>query len=52
MNWLFFPSQSGKTVISNFLSDATETSGGDYHPTQGVRWIKMLRCEHFNMAAS
>ena len=37
MNWLFFPSQSGKTVISNFLSDATETSGGDYHPTQGVR---------------
>ena len=29
--------QSGKTVISNFLSDATETFGGDYHPTQGVR---------------
>ena len=29
--------QSGKTVISNYLSDATETSGGDYNPTQGVR---------------
>lgn len=29
--------QSGKTVISNYLSDATETSGGDYSPTQGVR---------------
>jgi len=31
------PCESGKTVISNFLSDATETSGGEYHPTQGVR---------------
>ncbi|XP_068679299.1 intraflagellar transport protein 22 homolog isoform X1 [Montipora capricornis] len=34
------PCQSGKTVISNFLSDATETSGGDYHPTQGVRILE------------
>ena len=32
-----FEIQSGKSVISNFLADATEISGGDYHPTQGVR---------------
>ncbi|PFX24138.1 Intraflagellar transport protein 22-like [Stylophora pistillata] len=32
--------QSGKTVITNFLSDATETSGGEYHPTQGVRILE------------
>ncbi|XP_078361898.1 intraflagellar transport protein 22 homolog isoform X2 [Oculina patagonica] len=34
------PCESGKTVISNFLSDATETSGGEYHPTQGVRILE------------
>ncbi|XP_032236763.1 intraflagellar transport protein 22 homolog isoform X2 [Nematostella vectensis] len=34
------PCESGKTVIANFLSDATETSGGDYHPTQGVRILE------------
>jgi len=34
------PCQSGKTVISNYLSDATETSGGDYNPTQGVRILE------------
>ncbi|XP_066920204.1 intraflagellar transport protein 22 homolog [Clytia hemisphaerica] len=34
------PSESGKTVISNFLADATESAGGDYHPTQGVRILE------------
>ena len=29
--------QCGKTVICNMLADATEVSGGDYRPTQGVR---------------
>ncbi|XP_043909972.1 intraflagellar transport protein 22 homolog isoform X2 [Protopterus annectens] len=32
------PSECGKTVLSNFLSDATETIGGEYSPTQGVRF--------------
>lgn len=32
--------QSGKTIISNFLSEATAASGGDYHPTQGVRILE------------
>ena len=32
--------QSGKTVIANFLSDATETSSDDYHPTQGCRILE------------
>jgi len=26
-------------VISNFLADATESAGGAYHPTQGVRYV-------------
>ncbi|PSN45041.1 Intraflagellar transport protein 22 [Blattella germanica] len=30
----------GKTTISNFLSDATEISSGDYRPTQGVRILE------------
>ncbi|XP_067649603.1 intraflagellar transport protein 22 homolog [Haliotis asinina] len=34
------PCESGKTVLSNFLADATETSGGEYHPTQGVRILE------------
>ncbi|XP_027058261.1 intraflagellar transport protein 22 homolog isoform X3 [Pocillopora damicornis] len=34
------PCESGKSVIANFLSDATETSGGEYHPTQGVRILE------------
>ncbi|XP_077995703.1 intraflagellar transport protein 22 homolog [Glandiceps talaboti] len=34
------PCESGKTTISNFLADATETSGGEYHPTQGVRILE------------
>ena len=28
--------QSGKTWICNFLAEATESSGGEYHPTQGL----------------
>ncbi|CAH1232667.1 IFT22 [Branchiostoma lanceolatum] len=31
------PCESGKTVLSNFLADATEMSG-DYMPTQGIRF--------------
>ena len=34
---LYFFMQSGKSALSNFLADATETASGDYHPTQGVR---------------
>ncbi|KAK2173172.1 hypothetical protein NP493_895g00023 [Ridgeia piscesae] len=34
------PCRSGKTVIANFLSDATETSSDDYHPTQGCRILE------------
>ncbi|CAB4019369.1 intraflagellar transport 22 homolog isoform X3 [Paramuricea clavata] len=34
------PRECGKTVISNYLADATEISGGDYHPTQGVRILE------------
>lgn len=30
--------QSGKTVLANFLSDTTENVGGEYRPTQGVRY--------------
>ena len=32
--------QSGKTCISNYLAGATESSGGEYHPTQGVRILE------------
>ncbi|GLH03994.1 Intraflagellar transport protein 22 [Gryllus bimaculatus] len=32
--------QCGKTTVANFLSDATENLGGDYHPTQGVRILE------------
>ncbi|XP_069471117.1 intraflagellar transport protein 22 homolog isoform X3 [Ambystoma mexicanum] len=34
------PSECGKTVLANFLSDATETIGGEYNPTQGVRILE------------
>ncbi|XP_048873617.1 intraflagellar transport protein 22 homolog isoform X1 [Brienomyrus brachyistius] len=34
------PSESGKTALSDFLSDATETIGGEYRPTQGVRILE------------
>ena len=29
-----------KTMISNFLADATETVGGEYRPTAGVRILE------------
>ncbi|XP_064392693.1 intraflagellar transport protein 22 homolog [Halichondria panicea] len=31
------PPESGKSMIANYLGDATESSGGEYNPTQGVR---------------
>ncbi|XP_029931261.1 intraflagellar transport protein 22 homolog isoform X1 [Myripristis murdjan] len=34
------PTESGKTVLANFLSDTTETVGGEYSPTQGVRILE------------
>ncbi|XP_012738130.2 intraflagellar transport protein 22 homolog [Fundulus heteroclitus] len=34
------PNESGKTVLANFLSDTTETVGGEYRPTQGVRILE------------
>uniref|UniRef100_A0A914UPD6 Intraflagellar transport protein 22 homolog n=1 Tax=Plectus sambesii TaxID=2011161 RepID=A0A914UPD6_9BILA len=34
------PIQSGKTTIANYLADATEMTGGDYRPTQGVRIVE------------
>ncbi|KAM3605412.1 uncharacterized protein V6R79_025459 [Siganus canaliculatus] len=36
------PTESGKTVLTNFLSDTTDNVGGEYRPTQGVR---ILECE-------
>lgn len=37
------PPKTGKTVISNFLSDATENIGTDYRPTKGVRIVEFER---------
>ncbi|KAM4728707.1 intraflagellar transport protein 22 homolog [Anableps anableps] len=34
------PTESGKTVLANFLSDTTENMGGEYRPTQGVRILE------------
>ncbi|XP_069013770.1 intraflagellar transport protein 22 homolog isoform X2 [Embiotoca jacksoni] len=34
------PNESGKTILSNFLSDTTENVGGEYRPTQGVRILE------------
>ena len=34
------PCQSGKTMIANFLSDATENIGGEYRPTAGARILE------------
>ncbi|XP_075220125.1 intraflagellar transport protein 22 homolog isoform X2 [Lycorma delicatula] len=34
------PSNSGKSTIANYLSDATDISGGDYRPTKGVRIVE------------
>ncbi|XP_057713973.1 intraflagellar transport protein 22 homolog isoform X2 [Corythoichthys intestinalis] len=37
---LIGPNESGKTVLANFLSDATENVGGEYRPTQAVRILE------------
>uniref|UniRef100_A0A1A8FA29 Intraflagellar transport protein 22 homolog n=1 Tax=Nothobranchius korthausae TaxID=1143690 RepID=A0A1A8FA29_9TELE len=34
------PTESGKTVLANFLSDMTENVGGQYRPTKGVRILE------------
>ncbi|XP_067136391.1 intraflagellar transport protein 22 homolog isoform X2 [Centruroides vittatus] len=34
------PSASGKSVVCNFLAEATDSSTGEYHPTQGVRILE------------
>ncbi|XP_062259501.1 intraflagellar transport protein 22 homolog isoform X1 [Platichthys flesus] len=34
------PSESGKTVLANFLSDTAENVGGEYRRTQGVRILE------------
>ncbi|KAK7945490.1 hypothetical protein WMY93_001218 [Mugilogobius chulae] len=34
------PTESGKTVLANFLSDISENVGGEYRPTVGVRILK------------
>ena len=37
---LFYLKQSGKTTLSNYLSDATEASGEEYRPTHVVRILE------------
>ncbi|XP_071849648.1 intraflagellar transport protein 22 homolog [Apostichopus japonicus] len=34
------PCDSGKSVLSNFLAEASDISGGAYHPTQGARILE------------
>ncbi|CAN9502938.1 unnamed protein product [Ophioblennius macclurei] len=34
------PTESGKTVLANFLSDMSENLEGEYTPTQGVRIVE------------
>ncbi|XP_065055513.1 intraflagellar transport protein 22 homolog [Rhopilema esculentum] len=34
------PCEVGKTVLSNYLADATEMSSGEYYPTEGVRILE------------
>lgn len=34
------PCASGKSVVCNFLAEATDSSTGEYHPTQGVRILE------------
>lgn len=41
--------QSGKTVLANFLSDTTENVGGEYRPTQGVRYKSYVSFTAFNI---
>lgn len=43
--------QSGKTVIANFLADATETIASEYHPTQGVRYDNYLTVTVFFLSS-
>ena len=38
--WKILFWQAGKTCLSNYLAEATESSGGQYHPTQGVRILE------------
>ena len=38
---LIGPCQSGKSIIANFLSDATENSIEEYHPTHVVRILEL-----------
>ncbi|XP_073421718.1 intraflagellar transport protein 22 homolog isoform X2 [Dendrobates tinctorius] len=44
------PSECGKTTLANFLADATENIGGEYSPTQGVRfescWPALMKDSH------
>ncbi|KAJ0055804.1 hypothetical protein NL108_011418 [Boleophthalmus pectinirostris] len=37
---LIGPTESGKTVLANFLSDISENVGGEYKPTGGVRILE------------
>lgn len=39
--------QSGKTHLCNYLADATESTGGDYRPTKGVRILE-FECDGEN----
>ncbi|CAL1289082.1 unnamed protein product [Larinioides sclopetarius] len=39
------PCECGKTVISNFLADATETIPNEYYPTQGVRYANFVQTQ-------
>ena len=34
------PPHCGKTTISNYLADATDSTSGEYHPTAGVRILE------------
>jgi len=34
------PCEAGKTILSNYLADATEMSSGEYYPTEGVRVLE------------
>ncbi|XP_053560574.1 intraflagellar transport protein 22 homolog [Bombina bombina] len=48
---LIGPSESGKTFLGNFLADATESVGGEYNPTQGVRILE-FECPNVNKGSS
>ncbi|CAG0891746.1 unnamed protein product [Darwinula stevensoni] len=40
--------KSGKTYITNLLSEAVENVSGDYHPTKGVRIVE-YECDQLNV---